>query len=287
MCPETERPDRRVFCGMMMALDEGIGNITRRLEARGMMNDTLIVFTTDNGGQNGVGGNNWPLRGNKATVWEGGVRGVGFIHGTMLKNQGSTYNGLLHATDWLPTLVEGVAKLELDGLRGNASIQPLDGFNVWDAVNQNATSPRHEILLTLNPPIGPDPKHPLKHTSRGTAAIRVDNWKLIIGQPNCSEADWGPSVNVSTDKCPSGWVHPTGIEIPPPANPSFVWLFDIEKDPLEKNDVHDENPDVVARLRERIEAYNATHINQVPPGVDPSSNPKNFGGVWTPWVREE
>ena len=284
MCSDIQREDRRIFCGMMKALDEGIGNITKRLEARGMINDTLIVFTTDNGGQNNVGGNNWPLRGNKATVWEGGVRGVGFLNGKMLKNSATTYSGLLHATDWLPTLVEGVANLELNK---SGNLQPLDGFNVWSAVTANTTSPRHEVLLTLNPPRGPSSGHPTKKSFPGTAAIRVDNWKLILGHPNCSQQGWEPSVNVTGDKCPSGWVHPNGIEILPPPNPSMVWLFNLDDDPLEENDLHAENPDIVEKLRARIEAYNATHISQATPGIDPASNPAKFGGVWTPWVKDE
>lgn len=59
--------NRRVFCGMLKALDEGVGNITATLAAAGVAENTLIGLTTDNGGQNGVGGNNWPLRGNKAS----------------------------------------------------------------------------------------------------------------------------------------------------------------------------------------------------------------------------
>ena len=53
--------DRLIFCGMVKALDEGIGNITRSLETAGLSKSTLIGLTTDNGGQNGVGGNNWPV----------------------------------------------------------------------------------------------------------------------------------------------------------------------------------------------------------------------------------
>jgi arylsulfatase B len=58
---------RRTFAGMLSAVDEGIGNVTAALQAKGMLDDTLIVFTTDNGGPtttgDGVGARNWPLRG--------------------------------------------------------------------------------------------------------------------------------------------------------------------------------------------------------------------------------
>lgn len=106
MCSHIPEPNRRIFCGMMKAMDEGIGNITYALKTSGMWENTLIAFTTDNGGQNEAGGNNWPLRGNKATAWEGGVRGVGFVTGAGVKQQ-YTWNGLMHASDWLLTLAEG------------------------------------------------------------------------------------------------------------------------------------------------------------------------------------
>lgn len=47
---------------MAQALDDGIGRITSLLDAKGFADNTIIALTADNGGQNGVGGNNWPLR---------------------------------------------------------------------------------------------------------------------------------------------------------------------------------------------------------------------------------
>ena len=64
-------PARRVHCGMAAAMDEAIGNVTATLQASGLARNTLLVFTTDNGGPTKKGSSNWPLRGSKTTLWEG------------------------------------------------------------------------------------------------------------------------------------------------------------------------------------------------------------------------
>ena len=132
---------------MLRAADEGIGNITKLLQERDIMDDTIIIFTTDNGGQTHQGSRNWPLRGNKGTVFEGGVRGIGFVWGSKLPKLNYDNHQLIHVTDWLPTIVEGIAGLELDTDKWK-----LDGYNVWSSIANNSNSPRKEILINLDPP---------------------------------------------------------------------------------------------------------------------------------------
>ena len=125
---------RRIYAGMVSCMDEGIGNITRALQNRGLWEDTVLFFSTDNGGQVYEGGNNWPLRGWKGSLWEGGMRGVGFVYSKMLDRPGQINSEMIHVTDWFPTIVH-LAGGSVDGI-------PLDGYNVWETLNTGKPSPR-------------------------------------------------------------------------------------------------------------------------------------------------
>ena len=80
---------------------------------------------SDNGNKNG--GCNLPWRGQKHTLFEGGIHGVGFVSGGLVRNQkGTTNNNLIHISDWFPTLIH------LGG--GNTDDLDIDGHDVWHSI---------------------------------------------------------------------------------------------------------------------------------------------------------
>ncbi|XP_062508548.1 arylsulfatase B-like isoform X2 [Corticium candelabrum] len=272
--------ERRTFAGMLACMDEGIGNLTEALKTKGMWNDTLIVFTTDNGGPikgsrrchicgDNTGTENYPLRGGKHSLWEGGVRGTALVHGSMLKISKYQNEGLMHATDWYPTL------LTMIGVDPSLSgSKPLDGFNQWPMISQNASSAREEVLLNI------DRLHnilgPFVRNGGGHAAIRRGNYKLVLGDPGPPDI-WSTPVNAS--------VLYIGHPLATTWN-TTVQLFDVVNDIREEKDISADNQAVVKDLLDRLHAYNDTVVSPIFEygGSDPQADPKKHGGAWTPWV---
>ena len=158
----ADHPTRKIYCGMVRAVDESVKNISDTYAALGLMESTLFILTGDNGGIPQDGGNNFPLRGNKATTFEGGIRSIAFISGAGLAPavRGSVSHGLMHIgiTDWLPP-PHARSRVALIDLSGNATgracptctrpVAPLDGVNQWPMLSSGAPSRRNEVLLDL------------------------------------------------------------------------------------------------------------------------------------------
>ncbi|CAM9795923.1 unnamed protein product, partial [Phaeothamnion confervicola] len=82
---------------------EQIGRLLDALDARGFLENYLLVFASDNGGCPGFGTSNYPLRGTKHYLWEGGTRARAFVAGSALSPSpasNAAYGGVFHVTDW-------------------------------------------------------------------------------------------------------------------------------------------------------------------------------------------
>ena len=81
-------------------------------------------------------------------MFEGGVRGIGFVWGSKLPKLNYDNDQLIHATDWLPTIVEGIAGLDLDKDRW-----ALNGYNLWSTITGDSETPRKEIAAYKPGPV--------------------------------------------------------------------------------------------------------------------------------------
>jgi len=228
---------RRVHSGMVTALDAGIGHIVKALKDEGIFNNTIIVFTSDNGGFIPGGASNHPLRGNKVTVWEGGTRVPTFITGPGLKS-GEVNRNLFYITDWFPTLLAAAG-------RNVGDLKDLDAENQWPSLLNSSPSPRKEFVYNI------------RNESCGmSGAIRVGRHKLIVGFPGAWDGWLAPS-NISNENIRSLRRSKAKCE-----EFSGTWLFDLDSDPEERVNLADTEPQLLQTLKEKFDKYRA---GMVPP----------------------
>ena len=103
----------------MKQMDDNIGEVMKKLEAMGELDNTIVVFTTDNGAEviTFPDGGNTPFKGGKLNTWEGGMRAPAVIRWPGLIKPGTVKNDIFASFDWLPTFVEIAGGAKGDALK--------------------------------------------------------------------------------------------------------------------------------------------------------------------------
>merc|ERR1711971_52667 len=267
---------RHTMCSMTARLDEAIGEFVNMLKTKGMWDDTIMWVTTDNGGMTHWGpihveasvGCNFPLRGGKATLFEGGMRAVSFVTGGALpaSAKGASRHSLMQHVDVAVTLAEA----------GGASLAggyKVDGYNVWDAVVHGSESPRTEVPLNI------DFSTPGALGIGNFSALIQGKWKLINTVSLLTDGWWSSEPYERTK--------PNSTQVQVRIDGWAVMLFDLEDDPQERKNVANENLDIVRKMIRRIEELADPangYQDPQPQEVDPKGDISLHDGCLAPWL---
>lgn len=230
------------------------------------------MFSSDNGAAFGYG-DNAPLRGGKATPFEGGVRVPAFISGGYLScdRRGQILDEFpVHATDWYRTLLSAAglnvqherSRRLYTGTTGNSAVDmrwqyledkgmqiDIDGLDLWNAIQfgivEDALVDR-EILLHLDEVDCP-------HAACG--ALLSGHWKLIRGPQLCNNGNcgWNNAFMTNPDGnilgCPIGSIVTNQSKVEQCADGC---LFDLETDPCERINVKEDHEDIWREMEQRL-----------------------------------
>ena len=214
-------PTRRTYAAMITSVDDQVGRIVAALDKRGLRENTLIIFSSDNGGprnavvasgahskeeraeggvkQESLPASNGDLRGGKGSLYEGGVR-VPTIFNWPARLKPRVVDEPLHMVDIMPTV------LKLAGAKPNPADKPFDGKDIWATVAEGKPSAHEDVLVNVE-------------AFRGS--VIAGNWKLV-------------KIALL---------------------PGKTELFDLAADPGEKNNVAEQHPGVVRDLESRLMTY--------------------------------
>ncbi|MDP9236667.1 MAG: sulfatase-like hydrolase/transferase [Chloroflexota bacterium] len=235
--------------GMIRCLDRGVARVLAELDRRGLAENTLLIFTSDNGPQFGGAGEmcsdrfNCGFAGAKLLVYEGGIRVPAIVRWPAQPAGGRQVREMMHFTDWLPTLLSAAGMdpprdLPLDGvdamplLRGEPNEMPSQRFWQWN---------RYTPVAECN------------------AAMRDGDWKLVLPAIDeamqLSRADLAMDIDSKyhpekySDIVRDGEPQRTIDAAPAPQ------LFDLRSDPQEQHDLAASQPARVMRMQGDLAAW--------------------------------
>jgi len=207
-----------MFGDVMMEIDWSVGEIMNALEKNGLAENTLFIFTSDNGPWLNFGnhaGTTGGLREGKGTSWEGGQRVPCIMRWPGVIPPGSICNKLAGSIDILPTLAE------ITGAR--LPDRKIDGVSIFSLMKgDKRANPRREFYYY--------------YQQNSLEAVQSDFWKLILPHKSQTYRGFQPGSD--------GWPGKTGTE-----TVESPELYDLRRDPGERYDVSGYNPEKVAELQ--------------------------------------
>ncbi len=188
----------------MAQLDDNVGSVMQYLKDNGLADNTIVIFTTDNGAENFTwpDGGQTPFAGAKGTVLEGGFRVPCILRWPGHVPADSIQNGIFSGLDWLPTLLDAAGN-------PNISDQLLKGVKLGDRTYKNHLDGYDQIAAITGK--GPSARHEILYFAESTlGAVRLDDFKYrFVDQPN-------------------GWFGGT-------VKPSWPILVNLREDPYERS----------------------------------------------------
>lgn len=234
---------RQEYVKSLYLLDKGIGQLYDALTYKGIVENTYIIFMSDNGGCWYGGGRNGPLRGSKGALFDGGVKVDSFIYSPLLSNGGTNYTGLMHISDWFPTIL-ALANIEYTP----SDDYKLDGINQLDGWKGTST-PRTVLLYNMYIDIT---DYNFNIWYNGSFAIRDEKYKLMHTYDDPDYGDWYyPDTTLDDDsidketRCAQQFVK--GV--------FTYWLFDLVNDPYETTNIYDSENQLHKLAKQKLYSY--------------------------------
>ncbi|HEY5883973.1 MAG TPA: sulfatase-like hydrolase/transferase [Pyrinomonadaceae bacterium] len=230
----------KTYAAMMKSLDDGIGEVLNALSRAGLERDTLVIFTSDNGGERFS--YNWPFTGEKGSLWEGGIRVPAIIRwpGRIAKNRISRLQAI--TMDWTSTILAATSTSAHPDY-------PLDGIDLVRLLNDSTTRYLSPSLSSLNNPDHLESEqswrsshHPVTQTAvRTQVAMRKFFWRYA-NQSAVVDGLWK-------------YLHDGTNE----------YLFNLNVDQRERANFRTQQPAVFERLKKDFAAWESTVLPRASP----------------------